>query len=293
MNENFRRMPFGNPAVPAHMRIGFLGAGEIAQVLVDGILANNLVDPDRIMAFSPMSGRHLLLRDKYGIAAASSNAEVIENSDYIFSCMRSEQVAGALRQVRRCDFKDRALISASSGTPIQVFESLLGDVAVVRSLPTYPSVVGEGAIAVSFNRLCSEEQKSGVMALFNPMGRCFILREDQIDAFTAVTCLPHFLQIFQAGVEGAVMMGLDLDTSRKIVMQTARGALRMWEEKPDQLGEMLDRSATPGGITARMLHYLDMHRFKDAIKGCVEEGTVRTRAFGELIRRQLDRVDRA
>ncbi len=268
-------------------KVGFMGGGEIAEVLISNIVSNNIVPPGNIAVFDVNPARVELLREKFGVNAAASNKDVVAASDYIFSCIRSEYVQEAAREVAGSDMTGKAVISISAGVPIVMWEKHLPNAAIARSLPNPPSKIGMGAIVIAFNPLCGEEQKQDMMSLFTPMGECFALREDQIDAVTAVTALAHVLGLFQASIEGSVLMGIDYTTSRKLVMQTVKGALKVWEQRPDKLGEILDQSATPGGITARMAYYLDQHGYKAAIKGCIEEGTMRTRAFGDRIKEQL------
>ncbi len=89
-------------------------------------------------------------------------------------------------------------------------------------------------------------------------------------------------------MEASVLLGVDLKTSQELILQTARGGLKIWEERPERLDEILAQSATPGGITARMLYFLDRERFKYAVKGCIEEGALRTKEFGDRIRENLE-----
>lgn len=271
----------------ATKKVGFMGGGEIAEVLISNMLANKLVEPANITVFDLNPDRLAHMKAKFGVNAASSNVGVVGASQYIFSCIRSEYVAEVAEEIKNCDMAGRAIVSISAGIPIMLFEQKLKNAAVARALPNPPSKIGAGAIVVAFNSHVNEEQKKDIMEMFSPMGECYALREDQIDTATAVTCLAHFLSLFQAGIEGSVLMGIDYKTSRQLVMQTVRGALKVWEGRPDGLSEILDQSSTPGGITARMLYYLDQHGFKHAVKGCVEEGTLRTRAVGDKIKEQL------
>lgn len=273
----------------ATKKVGFMGAGEIAEVLIGNILANKLVPAGNITIFDPNPERREHMKSKHGVNAADNNVQVVEASDYIFSCIRSEYVSEAVQEISGCNVDGKAFISISAGIPMLLFEKSLKNATVARSLPNPPSKIGMGAIAIAFNNRCNDGQKQDIMSLFSPMGECYALREDQIDAVTAVTCLAHFLSLCQASVEGSVLMGIDYKTSRDLVMQTLRGALKVWEQRPDKLSEILDQSATPGGITARMLYFLDQHEFKYAVKGCIEEGTLRTRAFGDKIKEQLNR----
>lgn len=268
-------------------KIAFMGAGEIAEVLISSILQNELVKPEDIFIFDLKPERVEYMKGRFGVTAAASNSEAIKLADYIFACVRSEYTIELADEISGSDMSHKALITISSGVPMMLYESRLKGAAVARALPNPPSKIGEGAIALAFNADCSEDQKSDISSLFSPMGECFVLREGQIDAVTSITCLAPILSLFQASVEASVLLGIDHKTSREMVMQTAKGALKVWETRPDKLDEILAQSATPGGITAKMLYFLDKEAFKYSVKGCFEEGAVRTKEFGDKIKSQI------
>ena len=268
-------------------RVAFMGAGEIAEVLIFNILNNRIVAPENVFVFDVRPERVEHMKKRFGVSGAGSNVEALRNADYAFSCIRSEYAAELAREISEVNMTGRVVISISSGVPMMLYESKLKNAAIARSLPNPPSKIGEGAIAIAFNDLCSDEQRKDIMSLFSPMGKCFVLRENQIDAVTSITCLAPILSLFQASVEASVLLGIDLKTSQELILQTARGGLKIWEERPERLDEILAQSATPGGITARMLYFLDRERFKYAVKGCIEEGALRTKEFGDRIKENL------
>ena len=264
-----------------------MGSGEIAEVLISSILENKLTKPENIFIFDIKSYRIEYMKKHFGVSSVSSNCEAIKSADYIFACVRSEYTAELAREIENADMSGKTLITISSGVPMMLYEKHLKDAAVARALPNPPSKIGKGAIAIAFNSNCTELQKNDVMSLFSPMGKCFMLRESQIDAVTSITCPGPLLSFFQASVEASVLLGIDYNTSRELVMQTVKGVLKMWENRPDKLEEILSQSATPGGITARMLYFLDKEAFKYSVKGCFEEGAIRTKEFGDRIKEQL------
>ncbi|MCD8350164.1 MAG: NAD(P)-binding domain-containing protein, partial [Planctomycetaceae bacterium] len=117
----------------ASKKVGFMGAGEIAEVLISNILANKLVKAKNITIFDLNPERRAHIKEKFGVNAASSNVEVVAASQYIFSCIRSEYVAEAVNEIKDCDMKGRAIVSISAGIPIMLFEQKLKKAAVARS----------------------------------------------------------------------------------------------------------------------------------------------------------------
>lgn len=265
-------------------RVAFMGAGEIAEVLIFNILNNKIVAPENIFVFDTRPERVTHMKERFGVSEAGSNAEALRSADYAFSCVRPEYAAEIVRGIEEADTAGRAIVSISAGVPTSLFESKLKNTAIARALPNPPSKIGEGAIAIFFNSHCRAGQKEDIMSLFSPMGKCFLFPEEQIDAVTAITCPVYALSLFQASVEASVLLGIDRKTSQELVMQTVRGVLKMWEDRPGHLDEILAQSATPGGTTARMLYFLDRERFKYAVKGCIEEGVLRTKEFGRRIK---------
>ena len=268
-------------------KIAFLGAGEIASALMSNMIKSDIVDSGDVMAYDIVPERLRRVVEEYGAHSAASNAEALASADYAFACVRSEYAPGLAEELRGVEAGGKVIVSISSGVPMRLYESTLEGIAVARALPNPPSKIGAGAIAVAFNGLCSDAQRNDIFALFSKMGKCFELEENKIDAVTAITCLAPLLSLCQASVEAAVLLGVDLATSQELVMQTIRGGLAVWEEKPRGLAEILDKSATPGGVTARMLYCLDKTAFKYAVKSCVEEGALLSRDFGAKISEKI------
>lgn len=268
-------------------KIGFMGSGAICEVLLHGMVSSGTVDTKNIFIYDVRESRLEELKARYGVNPAESNLEVIKSADYVFSCVRSEYAAELAEEIASADMGGRTLITISSGVPMMLYESKFKGLSAARALPNPPSRIGEGAIVIAFNKSCAEEDKRNIMSLFGAMGKCFEIREEQIDAATAVTGPAYPLSLFQAAVEASVLLGFDVKMAQEMVMQTIRGVLKTWENDPDKIAQLLSQAATPGGISARMIYFLDKERFKYAVKGCIEEGALRTKAFGEGIKARI------
>lgn len=178
-------------------RVAFMGSGEIAEALIFNILKNKVAEPGNIFVSDIRPERVEHMRERFGVSGAASNVEALQKADYAFACVRSEYAAELAREISAVDTAGRAIVSISSGVPMELYESKLKGAAIARALPNPPSKIGEGAIAIAFNDRCSDEQKGDVMSLFSPMGKCFVFRESQIDAVTSITCLAPILSLFQ------------------------------------------------------------------------------------------------
>ena len=268
-------------------KVGFIGAGEICEIQLHSMLRSDMIAAENVFLYDIRESRLEELKARYGVNTVKSNPEVIKAADYVFVCLKPEYTVAVAEEISSCDMSGRTLITISAGIPMLLYEKKFPGLSAVRVLPNPPSKIGEGAIVIAFNKNCSEEDKENIKSLYSAMGKCFEIREDQINAATSITSPGYPLSIFEAAVEASVLLGFDVKTAQQIVMQTFKGVLKTWEENPDGISQLMSQAATPGGITARMVYFLDKERFRYAVKGCIEEAAIRTAEFGDRIKEQI------
>jgi pyrroline-5-carboxylate reductase len=97
------------------------------------------------------------------------------------------------------------------------------------------------------------------LRIFDSVGRTVVVqREDLLDAVTAVSGSgpAYFFLLMEEMLHAAAELGLDPDTARTLVLQTAKGAALLAEEAAAN-GEMPDslrrKVTSPGGTTEAAL----------------------------------------
>ncbi|NCC81379.1 MAG: pyrroline-5-carboxylate reductase, partial [Clostridia bacterium] len=58
--------------------IGFIGAGNMAEAIISGILKNGVINADKIVAFDISKERKEYMREKYKINFLDSEAEILQ-----------------------------------------------------------------------------------------------------------------------------------------------------------------------------------------------------------------------
>jgi len=270
------------------MKIGFIGSGTIAEILSQKILESRTAEQNEISIYDINKERTDYMRGKYGLTVRDSENELIINSDYIFMCVRSDNVIDIAKNLSGYSFKGKTIVSISSGIPMSLYENNIPEAAVARALPNPPSRIGRGVIAVAFNKNVTRLQKDDLMKIFNAMGACLVLPEDKINAVTSLTGPGPVYAFFQALVESSILLGIDHKTSAILAHGTIKGCLKVWEENIDNIGGLLTETSTPGGISVRQLYALEQKSFKATVKGCYEEGFMRTKAYSDNISRMLE-----
>ena len=71
------------PSTSRTRKIAFVGAGQMAEALIGGLLGARLCGPDRVWATDPMADRLDRLKNTYGIQVGRNNREAVRWADMV------------------------------------------------------------------------------------------------------------------------------------------------------------------------------------------------------------------
>jgi pyrroline-5-carboxylate reductase len=243
------------------MRLGFIGAGNMASALARGLREPILVhDLDRARAEA--------LAGELGGEALDSNAAVAERADAVVLCHKPpqlEEVAGELRD------RAKAVVSILGGVPVDAVEAAYPDRPVYRLMPSIPVEVGQGVVIYSPGRLAAEGPESALRGLLDRLGLVVELPEKLIDAATAVmSCAPAFYAlVVEALADAGVRQGLTAETAARMAVETMAGTAAVLREGGNDTRGLRTRVTSPGGMTARGLAELEAGGIRAAFDNAV------------------------
>ena len=70
-------------SILASQSIGFIGAGNMAEALIRGLVRGGHIAPERVMASAPRNERLAELREAYGVTVTRDNREVARGSKLV------------------------------------------------------------------------------------------------------------------------------------------------------------------------------------------------------------------
>ncbi|KAF2364181.1 Pyrroline-5-carboxylate reductase [Trinorchestia longiramus] len=270
------------------LKIGFIGAGNMAKAIISALLNKGLVVPAQLIV-SARTDTRLAEYKQMGIVTTTDNVQVLSqcSGSVVFLCIKPHvlpSVASDLQQQGRlilfisvlAGVSIRTLSEAISGRP-----DFCGN--VVRSMPNTPAMVGEGCCVYATDPSVSAEQKTVAAALLSCLGLVREIPEEQIDAATAVAGSgpAYIYAAIEAMADGGVKMGLPRDLALSLAAQTVRGAATMVIQTGKHPGQLKDNVCSPGGTTITGMHELEKHGFRNALMCAVEAAALRARALGE------------
>lgn len=266
--------------------IGFLGAGNLAEALVKGLLASGRVTPGQIIAGDRISERLVHMAETYEIKVYNKNHEVAENSDVLFITVKPNDVAGVVRAIAPAVAKNKLIITAAAGvTTKTVLENLkeggcAGFVPVVRAMPNTPVIVSEGAIGICAGLGAAKSDLELAGALFEAVGKVTVIEDEGLlDAVTGLSGSgPAYVFLFmQAFADAGAAAGLDRKTSLSLALQTTLGAAKLALESDKGLDELIAMVSSPGGTTVEGLKRLREGGLGATVEKAVLAATARAR----------------
>ncbi|MBB5183553.1 pyrroline-5-carboxylate reductase [Catenisphaera adipataccumulans] len=259
------------------MKLGFIGCGNMANAMINGIVASQVVKPDEIIA----SNRSMPALEKaqaaYGIHVTQNNNEAAE-ADIVFLCVKPKVYPEVIKQIRDQMTDDQIIVTIAPGFTLEALENAFGKpVKLVRTMPNTPAMVSEGMTAFTTNELVSRAETEQVKKLLNAFGRCEEVEEFMMDAVTSVSgSSPAYVyMMIEAMADGAVRDGMPRAQAVRFAAQAVLGSAKMVLETGRHPGELKDMVCSPAGTTIEAVAVLEEKGFRaavlDAMAACTKK----------------------
>ncbi|GAB6165361.1 pyrroline-5-carboxylate reductase [Thermostilla marina] len=264
-------------------RIGFIGAGRMAQALAGGMIRSAIVQPRDVTASDPSEAARKAFQEATGADSVDDNETVVNRSDVIFLAVKPQQLAAALEPIRDCFEEAKLVVSIAAGVGLtKLMEWTGGRCRLIRVMPNTPCLVGEGASAYCLGPHATEQDGELVEGLLGAVGCVVRVDEKQMDAVTGLSGSgPAFVYVaIEALADAGVRVGLPRSVALTLAAQTVKGAAEMVLRSGEHPGALKDAVASPGGTTIAGLHALELCGLRAAFYEAVSAAAERSAELG-------------
>jgi pyrroline-5-carboxylate reductase len=265
-------------------KIAVIGAGNMGQALVAGMLAAKAAAPDEIHATEVVVERLDQVKARYGVHVGMDNSAAAGWADITILAVEPQILDHVLDDLRGVLTETKLILSVAAGYPIaRIVAHLSPGVRVARCIPNTPSAVQAGVCAVAWGANVSEDDERVARAIFESVGKVVVVEERLMDAVTGLSASgpAYIFLIIEALADGGVKMGLPRDAALALAAQTVFGAAKMALETGEHPGRLKDQVASPGGTTIAGLHALERGHVRASLMDAVEAATKRSKELGE------------
>jgi len=272
-----------NSAMTLDQRIVFIGAGNMTEALVAGLLKAEIAAANNILATDIVPARREHMKTRFGIEVAKDNRHVVERAHILILSVEPQDLDEVLVSIRGSVSPDCLIISVAAGYPIARVAEHLGSVsAIVRAMPNTPSSVLAGVTALAFGHGLSEKHRNAATTIFEGVGKVVVVNEMLMDAVTGLSGSgPAYVYvIIEALADGGVRMGLPRQVAELLAAQTVLGSACLLLESGEHPGRLKDRITSPAGTTIAGIEQLEQRQFRATLISAVETATLRSRELG-------------
>ena len=265
--------------------LGIIGAGQMAEAIVRGLLRSGLYGPEQLIAADVAQARRDLFSQGLRIRAVESNAEVARQSKALLLSVKPYQMQDVLGQIGAALSPETLIISIAAGIRSASIERFLGRSTpwrIVRTMPNTPMLVGEGMVAIAPGAHATAADIVAARKMFEASADVIDVREDQIDAVTAVSGSgpAYFFYIVEHMIRGGVELGLSKEQAHRLASKTALGAARMLLNTTDSPEELRRKVTTPNGTTHAAICRMEEQHLGDIMVEAMKAAERRSKELG-------------
>lgn len=277
-------MPVDTPVrLPA---IAFLGAGSMARAIIAGLLKPGVVVDGGIRTTNRSAAKAAELAGLDGVTAyatetdAAANLAAVTGAKLVVVAVKPAMVPDLLREITGELEPGTVVVSVAAGVTVSTFESLLpASVAVIRSMPNTPAVVGRAVTGVSAGTRSSDDDLALAVSLFDTVGEVLVVPESQLDALSTISgsgpaYVFHLIEQFTAT---AIDKGFTPEQAALMVQGTFRGASELLAASGDEPAELRRRVTSPKGTTERAIMVLEEANLKQVFDRATDAALARAR----------------
>lgn len=282
-----------NETVQNQACIGFIGAGNMAEAMISGLIRTNRFSPENILASDIQAERLGYMEKTYHVTCVRDNVQILDKCEIIVFAVKPQQVPDLLQTLSGLppfySSRRRVLvISIAAGLKIETFEKYIyagktdteqQKIPIIRVMPNTPALVGAGMCAFSSNARANSVDIETTKQILASMGDVIYCDESKMDAVTAISGSgPAYCFYFmEAMIEAGENLGLTNEEAVQLTLATFNGSVRLMEAQGASAAQLRRKVTSPGGTTEAAIRVFDNHKVKDTLITAVSAAARRSK----------------
>src|SRR5487761_1893795 len=265
------------------LQLIIIGGGRMGSALCEGLLrAEWCAATELCVIESSREAREQLAERLPDVAVfASLELENVGPESAAVLCVKPDHAEGAARLAAACGVS--RLLSVVAGLSTARIEAVFNaPVAVVRSMPNTPVLVGRGVSAIAGGAHVTKDDLDWAESILGAVGTVVRVTERNLDAVTGLSgSMPAYLYlVVEALIDAGLHQGLSREVSRQLVVGTFEGSAALLAQSGESPEELRAQVPSPGGTPAAGLRMLEGRAVRAAFLEAVAAAAERSRQLG-------------
>jgi len=265
--------------------IGFLGAGNMTQALLEGWMAQNLVTAAEVFVSNRTEGKLKKVVEQWGVQSCTTNEELVDQADVVILAVKPQDLESAIEPIATSFSQDQIVISLAAGVPLQKLRKLLPQCQhLVRVMANMPARILRGTFGYC-TRANDLRVDLWMERMFKPIGFTVKLEEGEaFEAFSVATSagVGFVFELMIYWQEWLEERGIDPAVAQAMTVHTFLGAADLaLKSMPQTLAELQSRVTSKKGITAAGLDSMRELEVERLLRYSFQKSAMRDRELSE------------
>ena len=277
-------MQAGDIIMSENQHLGFIGAGNMTTALIKGLIESGVYERQHLLAADKDEDALKRVSGSFGVKCYESNLKVTSESSIVVLAVKPQNMREALDEMKAAISDHHLIISIAAGIPLKMIREIAGrEIPLIRVMPNTPALVQKGVSALAAGALATAEHMAKAKEIFGAVGDTVVVEETMMDAVTALSGSGpgYVFRIMECMVDAGVAVGLERETSLRLVVQTFIGAAHLAKESDESLSKLRQMVTSPGGTTAAGLAVFDEKGLKKMTMKAIDAACKRSLELGK------------
>ena len=273
--------------LPESSKLAFIGCGVMAEAMIAGLLRDEIVTPEQIVASHPRAERRNELSEKYRIEVFERNADAVEalyESGTVILSVKPQRINSVLDDLKAVTKPSHLIISIVAGARIDKIAKALSNDLVVRAMPNTPSQIGAGMTAWTCSVSVDEAHRMQVRTMLSALGvELHVETENMIDMATSLSATgpTYIFMVMEAMTDAGVHLGFSREIAKELVQQTMLGSVLFAMESHKHPAELRNMVTSPGGTSAEAIYQMEKGTLRTVLSKAIHAAYKRAVELGE------------
>lgn len=245
--------------------IAILGAGSMGRAILSGLLAPTVDVSGGIRVTNRSAARAAEFDDVEAVSAwatdddPEANRRAVAGASIVLVAVKPPMVPSLLDEIADALEPGAIVVSVAAGVTVATFEQRLPEaVAVLRSMPNTPAIVGSAVTGLSAGTRSTADQLALVRRVFETVGEVVVVPEDKLDALSTISGSgpAYVFFLIEQLTAVAVQKGFTPEEAAVLVNGTFLGASQLLAASESTPAELRRQVTSPKGTTERAVAVL-------------------------------------
>lgn len=242
-------------------RIAIIGSGSMGGAILAGLLSSGF-SAENVSVTTKSEASAQKQREQLGVKAFAletsdqANCQAVESADVVLVGVKPAYVSAVLTEIADALNPDALVISVAAGITNATMQSVLPEsVAVIRSMPNTPAIVGRAVTGIAPGDRASQEQLDIAIELFETVGKVLVLDESKIDELSTISGSgpAYVFYLIEQLTQAAIQKGFSEAEAALLVNDTFLGAAELLVASKKSPAELRRQVTSPNGTTERAI----------------------------------------